>query len=169
MGTWPVPVPAPSGVCIAGHRRVSLSQLCGGRAPAGCVRWAAAFPQGGAWGVAAVCRRPGKDPPRQFGERAFPGLPWMPAWLCGLVGQLPVCAAASGVVYAPAPTALGAASKAQPRRLNSRPPGGGVRSGWFTDRRSWLSRSLLCMDSVAQDRRIQAAMRPVHSSLTVEP
>ena len=161
-------MPAPSGVRNAGRRRVSFSQLCGGRAPAGSVRMPAALPDGGAWGVAAVCRRPGKDPPRQFGERAFPGFPWVSTWLCGLVGQMSVCAATSGVVNAPAPTALGAASKAQPRRLNSRPPGGGVRSGWFTDRRSWLSRSLLCMDSVAQDRRIQAAMRPFHSSSTVE-
>ena len=48
---------------------------------AGSIRMLAALPHGGARGVAAVCRRPGKDPPRQFGERAFPGFPWMPAWL----------------------------------------------------------------------------------------
>ena len=58
MGTWPASMPAPSGVCTAGS-----------------VRLPAALPDGGAWGVAAVCRRPGKDPPRQFGERAFPGFP----------------------------------------------------------------------------------------------
>ena len=47
---------------------------------AGSVRMPAAFSDGGACGVAAVCRRPVKDPPRQFGERAFPGIPWMPAF-----------------------------------------------------------------------------------------
>ena len=81
LGTWPEPLSAPSGVCTAGHKRVSLSQLCGGRDPAGSVRMTAALPDGGARGVAAVCRRPVKDPPRQFGERAFTGFPWMPAWL----------------------------------------------------------------------------------------
>ena len=60
--TWPGPWPAPSGVCAGGS-----------------VRLPATLPHGGACGVAAVCRRPGKDPPRQFGERAFPGFPWMPA------------------------------------------------------------------------------------------
>ena len=59
----------------AGRKRVSLSQLCGGRARAGTVRMPAALPGGGACGVAAVCRRPVKDPPRQFGERAFTGFP----------------------------------------------------------------------------------------------
>ena len=100
----------------AGRKRVSLSQLCGGRAPAGSVRMPAALPGGGACGVAAVCRRPVKDPPRQFGERAFTGFPWAPIWLWGLVGRVSVCAAPSGVVYAPTPAALPAASKAQPRR-----------------------------------------------------
>ncbi len=47
---------------------------------AGSVRMPAAFSDGGAWGVAAVCRRPVKDPPRQFGERAFTGLSWAPAF-----------------------------------------------------------------------------------------
>ena len=76
-------------LCTAGRKRVSLSQLCGGRVRAGSVRMPAAFSYGGACGVAAVCRRPVKDPPRQFGERAFTGLLWMmrPGWsnvgLCG--------------------------------------------------------------------------------------
>ena len=109
-------MPAPSGVCTAGRKRVNLSRLCGGRARAGSVRMPAAFTDGGAWGVAAVCRRPVKAPPRQFGERAFTGFPWVPTWLWGLVGQVPVCTATSGVVYDPAPTALPAASKAQLRR-----------------------------------------------------
>ena len=86
LGTWPVPMPAPSGVCTAGRKRVSLSQLCGGRVPVGIARLPAALPHGGACGVAAVCRRPVKDPPRQFGERAFTGFPWVPTWLWGLVG-----------------------------------------------------------------------------------
>lgn len=30
LGTWPELLPAPSGVCTAGCKRVSLSQLCGG-------------------------------------------------------------------------------------------------------------------------------------------
>ena len=77
--TWPAPLPARSGVCTAGRKRVSLSQLCGGRARADTVRLPAAFSDGGACGVAAVCRRPVKDPPRQFGERAFTGFPWVPA------------------------------------------------------------------------------------------
>ena len=34
----------------------------------------AALTDGGEFGVAAVCRRPVKDPPRQLGERAFTGL-----------------------------------------------------------------------------------------------
>ena len=63
LGTWP----APSGVRAAGS-----------------VRLVAALPDGGACGVAAVCRRPEKGPPRQFGERAFSGLPWMPTWVMGL-------------------------------------------------------------------------------------
>ena len=111
MGTWPEPMPAPSGVCIAGHKRISLSQLCGGRTRAGTVRMPAVLPDDGAWGVAAVCRRPVKDPPRQFGERAFTGFPWMQAWLCGLVGQMSVWEAITGVVCAPTPTALSVASQ----------------------------------------------------------
>ena len=79
LGRWPAPMPAPSGVCTAGRKRVSFSQLCGGRAPAGSVRSPAVLSDGGACGVAAVCRRPVKDPPRQFGERAFAGFPWVPA------------------------------------------------------------------------------------------
>ena len=67
------------GVCTVGRKRVSLSQLCGGRVRAGSVRLPATFFDDGACGVAAVCRRPVKDPPRQFGERAFTGFPWMPA------------------------------------------------------------------------------------------
>ncbi len=121
LGRWPAPMPAPSGVCTAGRKRVSYSQLCGGRARAGSVRLPVALPHGGACGVAAVCRRPGKDPPRQFGERAFPGLPWMPTWLWGLVGQMSVCATTSGIVYAPAPTPLPAASQAQRCRPSLRP------------------------------------------------
>ena len=46
------------------------------------MRLPAAFSDGGAWGVAAVCRRPVKDPPRQFGERAFPGFPCVLAASC---------------------------------------------------------------------------------------
>ena len=121
LGTRPAPMPAPSGVCTADHKRVSFSQLCGGRAPAGSVRSPAVLSDGGACGVAAVCRRPVKDPPRQFGERAFAGFPWVPTWLCGLVGQMWVCATTSGIVHASAPTALPAASKAQPRRPSLRP------------------------------------------------
>ena len=121
LGAWPASMPVPSGAYTVGRKRVSLSQLCGGRARAGSVRLPAVFSDGGACGVAAVCRRPVKDPPRQFGERAFTGLPWMPTWFWGLVGQVPVCAATSGVVYAPAPAALPAASKAQPRRPSLRP------------------------------------------------
>ena len=56
-----------------------LSQLCGGRAPAGSVCLPATLSDGGASGVAAVCRRPVKDPPRKFGERAFTGFPWASA------------------------------------------------------------------------------------------
>ena len=55
------------GVYTVGRKRLTFSRLCGGRAPAGSVRMSAALPDGGACGVAAVCRRPGKDPPRQFG------------------------------------------------------------------------------------------------------
>ena len=54
----------------------------------------AAFSDGGAWGVAAVCRRPVKDPPRQFGERAFAGFPWMMrlGWSnVGLCGDIRGC------------------------------------------------------------------------------
>jgi len=116
-------MPAPSGVCIADRKRVSLPRLGGGRARAGSVRMPAAFSDGGTWGVAAVCRRPVKDPPRQFGERAFTGFPWVPTWLWGLVGQVPVCTATFGVVYALAPTALPAASIAQPRRPYPAPQG----------------------------------------------
>ena len=49
--------------------------------------------------------------PGRFGERAFPGFPWMPTWLCGLVGLMSVWEAISGVVCAPAPTALSVASQ----------------------------------------------------------
>ena len=73
----------------AGRKRVSVSQLCGGRARAGSVRLAAALSDGGACGVAAVCRRPVKDPPRQFGERAFTGFPWAPMFRsAGLQGGM---------------------------------------------------------------------------------
>jgi len=72
-------MPAPSGVCTAGRKRVRFLQLCGGRDPVGSVRMPAALPGGGTCGVAAVCRRPEKGPPRQFGERAFSGFPEAPA------------------------------------------------------------------------------------------
>ena len=127
LGTRPAPMPAPSGVCTADHKRVSFSQLCGGQAPVGSVCLPAALPDCGARGVAAVCRRPAKDPPRQFGERAFTGLLWMPAWLCGLVGQMWVCATTSGIVYASAPAAQPVASKAQPRRPSLRPKASSLR------------------------------------------
>ena len=72
-------MPAPFWVCTAGRQRVRFLQLCGGRDPVGSVRMPAALPSGGACGVAAVCRRPEKGPPRQFGERAFSGFPEAPA------------------------------------------------------------------------------------------
>ena len=75
LGTWPEPVPAPSNVSTVGHKCVGFSQLGGGRGPAGSVCLPATLSVGGACGVAAVCRRPVKDPPRQFGERAFTGFP----------------------------------------------------------------------------------------------
>ena len=86
LGTWPAPMPAPSGVCTAGRKRVSLSQLRGGRSPAGSVRMPAALPSGGACGVAAVCRRPVKDLSPNCRGGSFTGLPWVPqpgyaAWL----------------------------------------------------------------------------------------
>ena len=103
LDTWPEPLPAPSGVCTAGRKCVSLSQLCGGRTRAGSVRLPAALPNGGACGVAAVCRRPVKGPPRQFGERAFTGFPWVMrlGWssvgLCGDIRGC-VCPSARGAV-----------------------------------------------------------------------
>ncbi len=63
LGTRPAPMPAPSGVCTADHKRVSFSQLCGGQAPVGSVCLPAALPDCGARGVAAVCRRPVKALP----------------------------------------------------------------------------------------------------------
>ena len=74
--------PAPSGVLTAGHKHCqsfaavrwwSSCRLC---TIAGC------SPVWSSSGVAAVCRRPVKVPPRPFGERAFTGLPWMP-FTCG--------------------------------------------------------------------------------------
>ena len=79
-----------SGCALQAVSADGLSRLCGGRAPAGSVCLPATLSDGGASGVAAVCRRPVKDPPRQFGERAFTGFPWAPAWLCGLVVRLNV-------------------------------------------------------------------------------
>ena len=54
---------------------------------------------------------PGKGPsPAVWGEGLY-RLVWVPTWLCGLVGQMSICAAISGVVCAPAPT--GAAGSKQ--------------------------------------------------------
>ena len=79
LGTWPEPWLAPSGVSADGYKHCwsfaavwwsSSCRLCmvAGYSPV----WSSSD-------VAAVCRRPVKDPPRQFGERAFTGFPWASA------------------------------------------------------------------------------------------
>ena len=70
--------PAPSWVLTAGRKHCQSFAT---------VRWwsscrlctnAGYSPVWSSNGVAAVCRRPVKDPPRKFGERAFTGFPWTP-------------------------------------------------------------------------------------------
>ena len=91
---------------------------------------------------------------------AFPGCG--PGWSnVGLCGDIRGCVC---------PSAHGAAgskqSAASPAELAG--AGGGVRSRSCTGRLSWLSRFMLCMYSLAQDRRMQDAMRSIHSSSRVE-